>query len=156
MTNKINDIILLLAAVVFSGIVAFILKRLFYKNKRPNGKKGGLISIHVVLAVAILVSYAIITMDVFSSLLLLFLVYLIAKGRSDEGQHSLQQIIFSILIGSGLPVWVIFMYKKYNGNLLFRATEEREDFSGKPKRARDERYQADDEPELRIHNLPDI
>lgn len=154
MTDKINDILLLLAAVVFSGIVAFIVKKLFYKNRRPNGKKGGLISIHVVVAVAILVSYAMITMDVFSSLLLLFLVYLIAKGRTDEGQHSFQQIIFSILIGSGLPIWVIYMYKKYNGNLLFRGSEKREEFGGR--RARDERYLADESPELKIRELPDI
>lgn len=134
-----------LGAIIATIAITLVIKKLFYKYKRPNGKKGGFISLHVALAFSIVAVVAVLTRDWFITLLMVLLAYLISKGRLDEGQHYLYQIVIGGLVGLAVPYAVFYIaYRKVNP---FATTETFEDRPriDKPERAKDDREEADRE-----------
>jgi len=139
------DIILTVISILLSGGLALIVKNLFNKYKRPNGKRGGVISLHVAVAFATVTCIALTTKDWFLTGLTILLAYLIARGRLDGSQHFMYQVILGLLIGILLPFMVFYLYnKKWN------ISENREVYENKPEKAVDNRHEADAAPELRL------
>lgn len=143
------------ASIILALGVAILIKKGFYKYKRPNGKKGGVVSLHVTLAFAIVAVIAMTTRDWFMTLITVILAYLIAKGRMDEGQHYLYQIILAAMIGLAVPYSVYYLY--YRRVNPFASSngggggEDRPPMESKPERAKDDRYEADREaPDMKL------
>jgi hypothetical protein len=144
-----KEIMLTAGSIIAVGTFTLLLKSLLYKYRRPNGKKGGIISFHVALAFAIVTSVALVTKDWFITGLVVILAYLIGRGRLDEGQHYLYQVVMGAIAGVLIPYGIFYAYYK---RLSVSTLLEREDYDEKPSRAHDDRKEADKAPELRLDN----
>lgn len=142
------------ASIILALGIAILIKKGFYKYKRPNGKKGGVVSLHVTLAFAIVAVIAMSTRDWFMTLITVILAYLIAKGRMDEGQHYLYQIILAAMIGLAVPYGVYYLYyRRLNpfSSGSSSGSEDRPPIESKPDRAKDDRHEADREaPDMKL------
>lgn len=145
-----SDILVASGTLIVTGLFAVLIKNFMYKYRRPNGKKGGVISFHAVIGFAIVTVVAMTTKDWFITGLAVILGYLIARGRLDEGQHYMYQIVLSAVIGIGMPVGLYYLYYKRLQSSDSDYSYEREEYDDKPDHARDERYEADEAPELRL------
>ena len=145
-----TDIMLSVGSVAAVGGLALLIKNLFPKYKRPNGKKGGVISMHVAVAFAIVTVVAMTTKDWFLTGLTVILAYLIARGRLDEGQHYTYQVVMGAVLGVMVPFGIFYYSRIRNAASV---TYEREEYTEAPERAQDDRYEADDAPELRLDDL---
>jgi len=141
------DIILAVLSILAAGGFTLLIKYLLHKYKRPNGKKGGVVSVHVAIAFATVTVVALATKDWFLTGLTILLAYLIGKGRLDEGQHYMYQVVLGIIIGITIPFSIFYLYNK---KINFTSSEARHEYDDKPERARDDRHEADDAPELRL------
>lgn len=144
-----TDIILAVTSILAAGGFSLLVKWLFHKYKRPNGKKGGVISFHVAVAFATVTAIALTTKDWFLTTLTVILAYLIGRGRLDERQHYIYQVVLGVLVGVGFPFAIFYLYnKKWTGG--GSSSENRKDYEDKPEKARDDRHEADKAPELRL------
>lgn len=150
-----KQIIMGTGSIIAAGGLAMLFKMLFYKYRRPNGKKGGFISFHASMAFAIVTVIAVTTKDWYLTGLTVLLAYLVARGRLDEGQHYMYQVISGAVIGVGVPFAIFYMYHRYiDGDC--GGYYEREEYDDKPERAHDDRYEADEAPELKLDDLDDL
>lgn len=148
-----TDIILAVTSILAAGGFSFLIKYLFHKYKRPNGKKGGVISFHVAVAFATVTAIALTTKDWFLTALTVILAYLIGRGRMDERQHYMYQIVLGIIVGIGFPFAIFYLYnRRWSGG---GDSERRVEYDDKPERAHDDRHEADKAPELRLDEKGD-
>lgn len=148
-----QQILMGVGSIIGAGGLALLLKMLFYKYRRPNGKKGGCVSFHVAVAFSIVTVVAITTKDWYLTGLTAVLTYLVARGRLDESQHYMYQVVLGAIIGIGFPFAVFYTYYRYiNGD----NSHVREEYNDRPERAYDDRHEADEAPELRLDDLDDI
>jgi membrane-associated phospholipid phosphatase len=135
---------LVLVAALVLGI-----KKLLRRYKRPNGKKGGIVSLHAAIAFSTVAVVALTTKDWYLTGLTAVLAYLIARSRIEERQHYLYQVIFGVILGVAVPFGIFYMYNKRSGGGDY--TYLREEYDNMPSRAHDDRHEADIEaPELRL------
>lgn len=147
-----TDIILAVVSIVAVGAFVLFVKSILRKYRRPNGKKGGIISFHVAIAFAIVTVVAMTTKDWFLTGLSVILAYLIGRGRLDEGQHYMYQVVIGAILGVAIPYSIFYLYYKRMQGQSTRVYE-REDYDDKPDRAHDDRYEADENaPELRLED----
>ena len=154
-----TDIMLTVGSIIAAGAFTLLLKSLLYKYRRPNGKKGGIISFHVAVAFAIVTSIALVTKDWFLTGLAVILAYLIGRGRLDEGQHYLYQVSMGAIAGVLIPYAIFYAYHKRLGHSSGSSDYtvlDREDYDDKPHRAHDDRREADDAPELRLEDVDEL
>ena len=134
---------------------AILIKNLLYKYKRPNGKKGGIISYHVVIAFSIITCIALITRDWFITLLTIILAYLIGKGRL-ETQHYLYQVAISAIMGVLIPYSIFYLYHTRIHNSGYNEdTYVRTHYDDKPDNAHDDRIEADKASDLKLEEIDD-
>lgn len=151
---KLTDIILTIISIFFAILFTMLIKHLFKNYRRPNGKKGGFISLHVVIAFSIITCIGLITKDWFITGLTVILAYLIGRGRLDEKQHYMYQVIISSIIGISIPILIFYLYIKKINNNNDNNSDTREDYEDKPEKAIDNRHEADIEaPELKLEDL---
>ena len=105
-----TDIMLGVAAIIIAGGFTLMIKSFLRKYRRPNGKKGGIVSLHTTLAFAIVTVVAMATKDWYLTGLSVILAYLIGRGRMDEGQHYMYQVVIGALIGVMIPYGVFYLY----------------------------------------------
>lgn len=148
-----KDMAVGIGVVIAAGAIVMLLKSMFYNYRRPNGKKGGVVSFHTATAFAIVTVIAMNTKDWFLTALAVFLAYLISRGRMDEGQHYLYQVILGAIIGVAVPYSLYYLY--YNNLGGGGYSIEREEYADMPSRAVDDRHEADAAPELSL-NLNDL
>lgn len=143
------DLSLGLGSILLTLVLILSIKSVFYRYKRPNGKKGGLVSIHVALATSIITVIAMTTKDPYITGLSVILAYLIGRGRLDEGQHYLYQVLISGFIGITIPSAIYYSYysRTTNNDVI------REEYEEKPEKAVDDRHEADSVPELRLEDF---
>ena len=141
------EISLGLGSILLTLILIMAMKSVFYRYKRPNGKKGGLVSVHVALATSIITVIAMTSKDPYITGLSVVLAYLIGRGRLDEGQHYLYQVLISGFIGIAIPAGIYYSYYGSNDSVV------REVYEDKPERAVDDRHEADTVPELRLEDF---
>lgn len=153
-----TDIMLAVVSIVVAGAFTLLVKSLLRKYRRPNGKKGGIISFHVAVAFATVTVVAMTTKDWFLTGLTVILAYLIGRGRLDEGQHYMYQVVIGAIIGVLLPYGIFYLYyKRLSGGSSSSHTYEREDYDDKPERAHDDRHEADENaPELRLEDPDEL
>jgi amino acid transporter len=146
-----TEIILALGSIFLVAFFTLTTKYLMYRYKRPNGKKGGILSLHTAIAFTVVAVVALTTKDWFTTFLVILLAYIIARGRMDEGQHYMYQVVMSVIIGIGIPYGLYYLwYHKQNSSYTIN---DREDYD-KPDYAEDNRHEADDEaPDLRLDDL---
>lgn len=142
-----KDMAVGIGVVIATGAIVMLLKSMFYNYRRPNGKKGGVVSFHAATAFAIVTVIAMNTKDWFLTALAVVLAYLISRGRMDEGQHYLYQVVLGAIIGVAVPYGLYYMYyNKIGGGYGI----EREEYADMPSRAVDDRHEADEAPELSL------
>jgi hypothetical protein len=154
---KMMDMVVSVVSIIIVIMLALGIKYLFKKYKRPNGKKGGFISLHVAFAFAIITVLGLTTKNWYITSLAVIMAYLIARGRLDEEQHYLYQVILGGILGISIPIGMFYLYGKYNNSLdsVENDSESRENYDDKPTNAKDDRKEADDSPELSIDDLKD-
>jgi hypothetical protein len=138
-----------LLSLIFVLFVSFIIKNVLYKIKKPNGKKGGIISFHVALAFTIVSIIALTTKDWFITAMVIILAYLIGREKLDNGQHYLYQITISAVLGVLVPYGIFYFYI----NKFTNVEQVRETYDDKPESAVDDRHEADEAPELRLEDI---
>lgn len=151
MITNINwiEIILSSISIFIVGILSLSIKNLLYNNKKPNGRKGGIVSFNISIAFSIITVIAIISQDLYVTGLTILLAYLISKEKIELRQHYLYQVILSSLIGITLPCGVFYFY--YNKDKFGKQNNyEREVFYDMPEKGEDNRYEADQVPDLRL------
>lgn len=145
-------ILTVLSITIVVGLV-ILLKTIFYKFKRPNGKKGGLVSLHAALASSIVVLTVLITSilklpSVPTYILISFsilMAYLIIKNKYDYKEHYIYQIVLGIIIGVIVPFGLNYAWEAMKKPTV---TEER---VYAPEGVKDDRREADVKaPELKI------
>jgi hypothetical protein len=151
MSNWLNiglSVLSILSILLFS----FIIKNLLYKIKKPNGKKGGIISFHVALAFTIVTIVALTTKDWFLTAMVIILAYLVGRGKLDEGQYYIYQVAISAIFGVLIPYGIFYLYinKFSTQNISYR-----EEYEDKPPKAIDNRKEADEAPELALNDIDD-
>jgi len=111
MTLRVN----LLAAGVFilTGLVALAIKFLGKNVRRPNGKKKGLVSIHMTLACCIVTLIALISGDYVLTGMAVILVYFLVRSKLSSLQNYWYQIIFSAIIGVGIPLGIFYTCRNF-------------------------------------------
>ena len=152
-----KEILLAVGSIIAVGAFTLLVKSIMYKYRRPNGKKGGIVSLHTALAFATITVVAMVTKDWFITAMTVILAYLIGRGRLDEGQHYIYQVVISAVFGILIPYGIFYLYynKLYGRNRT--SYESREEYDDKPERALDDRHEADTEaPELRIDDEYDL
>lgn len=152
------DIMLAIGSIVAAGGFTMLVKNLLKKYRRPNGKKGGIISFHATVAFAVVTVVAMTTKDWFLTGLTVLLAYLIARGRLDEGQHYMYQVVIGAVLGVSIPFGIFYLYyRKFSKSSGSSSSYEREEYDDKPERAKDDRHEADIEaPELKLDDLDDL
>nr|QBK87884.1 MAG: PAP2 superfamily protein [Marseillevirus LCMAC202] len=148
-----TDIMLAIGSIVIVGGFTLLIKSFLHKYRRPNGKKGGIISFHVAVAFAIVTVVAMTTKDWFLTGLTVVLAYLIGRGRLDEGQHYMYQVVVGAVIGVLIPYGIFYLYYR---RIRSGSYESRAEYNDKPDRAHDDRQEADEAPELRLEDLDDL
>nr|QBK87562.1 MAG: PAP2 superfamily protein [Marseillevirus LCMAC201] len=149
-----TDIMLAIGSIVIVGAFTLLVKNLLHKYRRPNGKKGGIISFHVAVAFATVTVVAMATKDWFLTGLTVVLAYLIGRGRLDEGQHYMYQVVVAAIIGVLIPYGIFYLYyKRINSGEYY---ESREVYDDKPDRAHDDRHEADEAPELSLEEIDEF
>lgn len=138
---------ILSGSIILTFLLTILIKKTFHKYKKPNGKKGGIVSIHIATAVSIIVSTGLMTHDWITTSLMAILVYIIIYSKYSLNDHYTYQIIASIIIGCSIPVGIYYTYEKY-GPKKVKASMLRESYDTKPKRAIDNRHEADAETDL--------
>jgi len=149
------DFILSVGSILLACIFTIIVKKILKNYKRPNGKKGGIISLHATIAFSIATIIALTTKDWYLTGLTVILAYLIARGRLDERQHYMYQVILGAIVGITVPSTVFYLYfnKMYPKDEYSREDTVREEYEDKPANASDERNEADLEPDLKLEDL---
>lgn len=151
-----TEIMLAMVSIVVTGAFIMLIKNVLYKYRRPNGKKGGILSFHVAIAFAIVTVVAMITKDWFLTGLSVLLAYLVGRGRLDEGQHYMYQVVVGAIFGVMIPYGIFYLYHKRLDSMNDRVYE-REEYIDKPARAHDDRHEADEKaPELRLDDPDDF
>lgn len=147
-----TDIILGVVSVIITGGLVLFVKNVLRGYRRPNGKKGGIISFHVAVAFAIVASVAMITKDWFLTAATVILAYLIGRGRLDESQHYTYQVVIGAIIGVVIPYGIFYLYyNKINGSS--NDYYDREEYDDMPETAHDDRREADEHSELRLEDV---
>lgn len=132
-----------LIVIVISSIVKYFTKR---KCKKPNGKRGALMSLSIATAFSIVVAATIITKDISTCIACLLLALLLVKTKLDLKQFTNNQIIGSAVTGIlvGVIGWFIV-----DGKVRASSTQQydRPDLEGSdsapPKPGMDMRSEAD-------------
>ena len=149
-----TNILLASGSIIAAGAFTFFIKNFLYRYRRPNGKKGGIISLHTTIAFATVTTIALVTKDWFLTGLAVILAYLIGRGRLDEGQHYTYQVALGAIIGVAVPYGIFYLYnKKINEKGMSEDREERENYDDRPSNASDERHEADEAPELKLEDI---
>jgi len=122
-----TEMLLAALSITLIFIITFSLKKISgNKLKRPNGKKGGIISFHAAMALCIITLIAILTRDWFITLLTVILVYLIIKSRITDNHHWTWQVVFGAIVGASVPFLVFYVKEngfKFNFNSNSRQKE---------------------------------
>jgi hypothetical protein len=142
----IEQIVLIIGSIVLVFCATLVIKYILHGIKRPNSRKGGIISLHAAVAFAIVTSIAIVTQDWILVSLAVLLAFLISKGKLDTSQNYIYQIIISCIVGVGIPIGLFYLNDRRHQNM----PSERDTFENKPEKARDDRHEADSAPELRL------
>lgn len=152
------DITLGIGSILAAGGFALLVKKILHGYRRPNNKKGGIISLHAALAFSTITVIAMTTKDWFITGLSVLLAYLIGKGRLEENQHYPYQVAFGTIAGVGITFGIFYLYNKKfgGGGSATPVSDLRESYSDKPERARDDRHEADTEKELAIDDDMDF
>ena len=108
--STITNVVLIIGSLVVTTAIAIVIKMIFYKVKRPNGKRGGIISLHAALAFSIVVCIALITKNWLVITLTCIMAYLIAMGRIDSKQHHAYQVIFGGVLGGLVSMSIFYLY----------------------------------------------
>jgi MFS family permease len=116
-----RDLLYIGGAVILSVIIGYILKIIFPKIKKPNGKRGGIISFHIILGMSLISSIGYITHDYIYTGLMSVLVYLIIRNKYESKQHYTYQITLSMIIGILPIVGLVYkeIIKKKNNRIRF-------------------------------------
>jgi len=145
MILKFKQISAIAISVAISVAIAYVLKRFFYRVRRPNGRKGGVISMHATVIGALIVSVAIFAKDISITAIMAFLGYIAIRDRVDSGQHYMYQALFGFGVGAGVAIMVSSRIGHDNSDYNDSYSNyEREYYDDIPKSASDERYEADD------------
>ena len=144
------QIALSVGSIAAATSLAYGIKSLLHRYRSPNGKRGAIISLHTVVAFATITVVALTTKDWFLTGLTIILAYLVGRGKLDSGQHYLYQVIVAAIIGVAIPYSIFYLY--YN-KLASGGGYDREEYDDKPKNAVDERFEADEAPELRLEDI---
>jgi hypothetical protein len=132
-----------LAVTAIAWVVKLATKR---KVKKPNGKKGGIISLQVVAAFAVLTCIGIVTRDPFAVVASAVLALLLVKTKYDAKHFHQNQLIGSAAMGVVLTMlgwWFI------DGKLNPAAPLDRPDLFA-PKPEMDQRREADGHAEYKL------
>jgi len=148
-----KDILLASASILITFLVAYVLKKMFYGIKRPNGKKGGIISFHIIIGFSIVSSIALISRDWFITALTIVLAYIIGRDKLEQGKHYMYQIILSAVIGVIVPYLIIYMYNNRGSLTQYSKSDSRKEYDDKPEKAIDERNEADLAPDLKLEEV---
>lgn len=144
-----TNVMLSVGSILLAGGFTMLIKNILRKYRRPNGKKGGILSLHTAVAFAVVTVIAMTTKDWFLTGLAVILAYLIARGRMDEGQHYLYQIVITSIIGVAIPYALFYFYHK-NMTVHADSDSSRDEYTDKPTRANDDRHEADQHTELKL------
>ena len=151
MLLDIKDICLSVVSIILVAGFVMLVKHFLNGYRRPNGKKGGIISNHVAIAFAVVTVVALTTQDLFITLLVVLLAYIIGRGRLDEGQHYVYQVVIGAIIGVAIPYGVFYLYNNKFGSGGYITNTARMEYDDIPDRAHDDRHEADENaPELKI------
>lgn len=159
MLTSINFVEIMLSITSLIAVFGFtkLLKTLLYKYRRPNGKKGGLISLNTAVAFSILTVVALTTKDCFLTSLSIIPAYLIARNRVYDGQHYMYQTVLGAIIGIVVPYGIFYAYyKRIDSENDTETYYDRERYDDMPSNAFDDRSEADEVPELRLEDLEDV
>jgi len=153
-------IVLAIISIFATTAFALLIKKLLRRIRRPNGKKGGIISLHTAIAFSTVTVIALTTRDWFITALTVILAYLIARDRIDEKKHYFSQVLFGALLGIGIPYGIYYLSEKQLGIDCSNGSGSsenytvldsfREEYDDKPGHAIDNREEADSAPELRL------
>ena len=109
-----TEMLLAILSLIIVIFITFTLKKLSgSKLKRPNGKKGGVISFHAATSLCIVTLVAILTKDWFITGLTVVLAYLIIKSRLADNHHWTWQVVFGSIVGAAVPASIFYI--KENG-----------------------------------------
>jgi len=146
-SNK--EIVLSLVSIILTFAFSYFIKDWLRSYRKPNGKKGGVLSLQTTIAFSIIAVIAMVTKDVMLTALTVILAYFISRNQIENKQSFIYQIIVSIIVGLGIP-YIIFwiVNEKLSGNSSnYTMIEPREHEEHKEK---DERYEADSSPDLKL------
>ena len=149
------DIILAVVSILAAGGFALLLKNVANGYRRPNGKKGGVVSFDTTVAFATITVIALTTKDWFLTGLTVVLAYLIGRSRLAENQHYMYQVVLGAIIGVVIPYAIFYLYYKKVHGSSGSGEYYREEYEDKPERAIDERHEADAHTELRLEDIDD-
>ena len=122
------------------------MKNLFNNYKKPNGKKGGIISLYASISFCLITIIALITKDWFIILLTLIISYLVVRCKIEDNLNYKYQIILGIILGIIIPVFIFYIYNNSSKLAFLNKKEEntnRMDFEDIPKTNLDNRMEAD-------------
>jgi len=150
---NLTNIILSVISIIVASLFTLFMKKLFKNYRRPNGKKYGFVSLHATIAFSIVTIIAFTTRDIFLTSLTVILAYLIGRGRLDERQHYLYQVILGSMVGILFPTGIFYLYNKKINTSESDSINIREEYDDKPDNASDDRDEADLAPELKLEDL---
>lgn len=108
-----TNIGLMAASILCALAFAVAMRKMGHNYRRPNGKKGGIVSIHVTIVFAIVACLVIVTKDWVVAILGLIVAYLMAKSKLLENQHYMYQVVMSAIVGACAPVGVFYLFHRY-------------------------------------------
>lgn len=149
-SNK--EIVLSLVSIILTFAFSYFIKDWLKSYRKPNGKKGGVLSLQTTIAFSIIAVIAMVTKDVMLTALTVILAYFISRNQIENKQSFIYQIIISIIVGLGIP-YIIFwiVNEKLSGNNSNYTMIERE--YNEPREhneSKDERHEADSSPDLKL------
>jgi len=135
--------------------VSLAIKSGFHRYRRPNGKKGGFVSIHTALAFSIVTVVALTTKDWFLTGLAVLLAYLIAKGRIDADQHYFYQVILGAIMGITVPYGAFYIYNATRPERQSEHHEHHEHHHSDDHHGDDREKASEEAPELELSDIKD-
>lgn len=146
-SNK--EIVLSLVSIILTFAFSYFIKDWLKSYRKPNGKKGGVLSLQTTIAFSIIAVIAMVTKDVMLTALTVILAYFISRNQIENKQSFIYQIIISIIVGLGIPYiifWIVNEKLSGNNSNYKREYNEPREYEN-PK---DERHEADSSPDLKL------
>lgn len=141
-----TEILLCVGSISICLGLSWLLKFILKKVRRPNGKKGGFVSLTTVLAFSIISCIALTTEDWFLTLLVVIPAYLIGRESIKNKNNYTWQVCVSATIGLFIPYGIFYLYNTHSNKTI----TDREEYNDMPDNAIDDRREADTAPELSL------